>query len=124
MRTATWRSSGLSVGAFVDITNLYLLVVPALWAGKGAYLAGAVRRHDGSLVPVEDVTARLTPLPESNDRAALVDDLAPCHLYGHLAELLARADPLVALPPKEPAPQRTYWVCGRRRPVAWFAESW
>ena len=109
---------------FVEITNLYLLVVPALWAGKGAYLAGAVRRHDGSLVPVEDVAARLTALPESNDRAALVDDLAPCHLYGHLAELLARADPLVALPPKEPAPQRTYRVCGRRRPVAWFAESW
>ena len=68
---------------FVEITNLYLLVVPALWAGKGAYLAGAVRRHDGSLVPVEDVAARLTPLPESNDRAALVDDLATSHLYRH-----------------------------------------
>ena len=90
-------------GTLVEITNLYLLVVPALWAGKGAYLAGAVRRHDGSLVPVEDVAARLASLPEGNDRTTLVDDLAPCHLYRHLAELLARADPPVAtvgLPPK------------------------
>src|SRR5215208_8304924 len=123
MRTATWRSSGLSVGAFVEITNLYLLVVPALGTGEGAHLARAVCRHDGGLVPVEDISARLAPLPEGNDRTTLVDDLAPCHLYRHLAELLARADPLVTLPPKEPAPQRAYWVCGRGWPVAWLAES-
>ena len=111
------------MGTLVKITDLDLLIITALGAGERSYLSRAVCRHDGSLVPVEDVAARLTPLPESNDRAALVDDLAPCHLYGHLAELLARADPLVALPPKEPAPKRAYWVCGRRRPVAWLAES-
>src|SRR5919107_1922594 len=105
---------------WLEVSGLDLLVVPALGTGEGAHLARAVCRHDGGLVPVEDVSARLAPLPEGNDRAALVDDLAPCHLYRHLAEVLARADPLVALPPKEPAPQRTYWVCGRRRPVAWF----
>jgi hypothetical protein len=30
MRTATWRSSGLLARTFVEITNLYLLVVPHL----------------------------------------------------------------------------------------------
>src|SRR5215204_5177221 len=30
MRMATWRSSGLSAGTFVEITNLYLLVVSKL----------------------------------------------------------------------------------------------
>jgi hypothetical protein len=84
----------------VEITDLYLLVVAALGTGERSHFSGAVRRHDGSLVPVEDVAARFAPLPEGNDRAALVDDLAACHLYRHLAELLARADPLVALPPK------------------------
>ena len=120
------RSSGLSVMAFVEITNFYLLVVSALWTGKGAYLAGAVRRHDGSLVPVEDVAARLAPLPERDDRAALVDYLSACHLYRHLAELLARAvlsAATVELPPEEPAPERASRVCGRRRPVAWLAKS-
>jgi hypothetical protein len=106
----------------VEITNLYLLVVAALGAGEGAYLAGAVCRHDGSLVPVEDVAALLAPLPEGNDRAALVDDPATCHLYRHLAELLARAVPPVALHPKEPAPERASEVRGRRRPVAWLPE--
>ena len=113
-------------GTLVEITNLYFLVVPARWAGKGAYLAGAVRRHDGGLVPVEDVAAHLAPLPEGDDRATLVDYLSACHLYRHLAELLARAGlsaATVELPPEEPAPERASRVCGRRRPVAWLAES-
>ena len=87
----------------MEITNLYLLIVPALGAGERSYLSRTVRRNDGSLVPVEDIAARLAPLPEGNDRAAFVDDLATSHLYRHLAELLARAGPLIAtvgLPPK------------------------
>jgi hypothetical protein len=90
-------------GTLVEITNLYLLIVPALGAGERSYLSRTVRRNDGSLVPVEDVAASLAPLPEGNDRAAFVDDLATSHLYRHLAELLARAGPLIAtlgLPPK------------------------
>ena len=82
-RTATWRSSGLSAGAFVEITNLYLLIVPALGTGERTYFSRTVCRDDGGLVPVEDVAARLASLPERNDRASLVDDLAACHLYGH-----------------------------------------
>ena len=85
---------------FVEKTGLDFLEISALWACKRTYFSRAISGNYGCLVEVEDVAARLTPLPESNDRAALVDDLTPCHLYGHLAELLARADPLVALPPK------------------------
>src|SRR5918993_3388552 len=83
MRTATWRSSGLSAGTFVEITNLYLLIVPALGTCERTYFPRTVCRDDGSLVPVEDVAARLALLPEGNDRASLVDYLAACHLYRH-----------------------------------------
>src|SRR5215212_3785874 len=83
MRTATWRSSGLSAGTFVEITNLYFLVVAALGAGERAHLPGAVRWHDGRLVPVEDVAARLAPLPEGHHRAPLAYDLAARHLRRH-----------------------------------------
>jgi hypothetical protein len=91
------------MGTLVEITDFDLLIVPALGAGERSYLSRTVRRNDGSLVPVEDVAARLAPLPEGDDRAAFVDDLATSHLYRHLAELLARAGPLgatVGLPPK------------------------
>ena len=91
------------VRTLMEIADLNLLIVPALGAGERSYLSRTVRRNDGSLVPVEDVAARLAPLPEGNDRAALVDDPATSHLYRHLAELLARAGPLIAtvgLPPK------------------------
>jgi hypothetical protein len=72
-----------------EMAQTYLLVVPALGTGEGAYFSRAVCRHDGSLVPVEDIAARLALLPEGYDRAALVDYLAACHLYRHLAKLLA-----------------------------------
>jgi hypothetical protein len=114
------------MGTLVEITDFDLLIVPALGAGERSYLSRTVRRNDGSLVPVEDVAARLAPLPEGDDRAALVDYLSACHLYRHLAELLARAGlsaATVELPPEEPAPERASRVCGRRRPVAWLAES-
>jgi hypothetical protein len=111
------------VGAFVDITNLYLLVVTTLGAGERSYFSRAVGRHDGSLVPVEDVAARLAFLPEGHDRAPFVYYLSAHNLYRHLAELLTRADPLIALPTKEFAPERACWVCGRRRSVAWLAEA-
>jgi hypothetical protein len=91
------------MGTLVEITDFDLLIVPALGAGERSYLSRTVRRNDGSLVPVEDVAASLAPLPEGDDRAAFVDDLATSHLYRHLAELLARAGPLratVGLPPK------------------------
>jgi hypothetical protein len=91
------------VRTLVEITDLDILIVPALGAGERSYLSRAVCRNDGSLVPVEDIAARLAPLPEGNDRAAFVDDLATSHLYRHLAELLARAGLLIAtvgLPPK------------------------
>jgi hypothetical protein len=91
------------MGTLVEITDLDLLIVPALWAGERSYLSRTVRRNDGSLVPIEDVAASLALLPEGDDRAAFVDDLATSHLYRHLAELLARAGPLmvtVGLPPK------------------------
>src|SRR5918992_1439434 len=78
------RSSGGSlVRTLVEITDLNLLIVPALGAGERSYLSRAVCRHDGSLVPIEDVAARLAPLLECNDRAALVDDLATSDLYRH-----------------------------------------
>src|SRR5215204_3941384 len=67
---------------------LYLLVIPALGAGERAHLPGAVCRHDGGLIPVEDVAARLALLPEGYDRAALVYYLAAGHLYRHRAKLL------------------------------------
>src|SRR5215212_3252291 len=98
MRTATWRSSGLSAGTFVEITNLYLLVVAALGAGERAHLPGAVRRHDGRLVPVEDVAAGLAPLPEGHHRAALADYLAARHLYRHLASGMLRACHVIVCP--------------------------
>jgi hypothetical protein len=91
------------VRTLVEIMDLNLLIVSALGAGERSYLSRTVCRNDGSLVPVEDVAALLAPLPEGNDRAAFVDDLATSHLYRHLAELLARAGPLLAivgLPPK------------------------
>jgi hypothetical protein len=65
------------------MSRLYLLIVPALGTGERTYFSGAVCRHDSSLVPVKDVAARLALLPEGNDRAALVDDLAASHLYRH-----------------------------------------
>ena len=67
----------------MEITDLYLLVVAAFGAGERAHLAGAVRRDDGGLVPVEDVAARLASLPEGHDRAPLADDLAARHLCRH-----------------------------------------
>jgi hypothetical protein len=82
------------------VAQPYYLVVAALGAREGSYFSRAVCGHDSSLIPIEDVAALLALLPEGNDRAALVDDLSTSHLYRHLAELLARADPLVALPPK------------------------
>src|SRR5215210_1601621 len=64
--------SGLSLArALVEITDFYLLVATAFGAREGTYLSRAVSGHDGGLVPVEDVAARLTLLPEGNDRAAL-----------------------------------------------------
>src|SRR4051812_12164656 len=39
------------------VSRYHLLVIAALGAGERAHLAGAVRRHDRRLVPVEDVTA-------------------------------------------------------------------
>jgi hypothetical protein len=87
----------------VEITDLNLLIVPALGAGERSYLSRTVCRNDGGLVPVEDVAANLAPLPEGYDRAAFVDDLATSHLYRHLAEHLARSGPFivtVGLPPK------------------------
>jgi hypothetical protein len=67
----------------VEITNLYLLVITALGTGERSYFSRAICGHDGSLVPVEDVAAHLAPLPEGNDRTALVDYAAACHLYRH-----------------------------------------
>src|SRR5215210_3774710 len=78
--------SGLSLArALVEIADFYLLVVTAFGTREGTYLSRAVSGHDGGLVPVEDVAARLTLLPEGNDRAALAYDLATCHLYRHSA---------------------------------------
>jgi hypothetical protein len=65
------------------MTSLYFLIITALGTGERSNVSRAVSGYDGSLVPVEDVAARLAPLPEGHDRAALVDDLAACHLYGH-----------------------------------------
>lgn len=79
------RSGRLLGWPLVEIADLHLLVVSAFGAGEGAYLSGPVRRHDGCLVPVEDVAARLAPLPEGYDRAPLADDLAARHLCRHLA---------------------------------------
>src|SRR5215212_10900613 len=87
MRTATWRSSGLSARTLVEITNLYLLVVAALGAGERTHLAGAEGGDDRRLVEVEDVAALLALLLEGDDRAPLVHDLAPRHLYSHLCSL-------------------------------------
>ena len=72
-----------SLPSGVVMSRLYLLVVAALRAGEWAYFSGAVCRHDGCLVPVEDVATRLAPLPEGNDRAAFAHDLATSHLYRH-----------------------------------------
>src|SRR5918995_3361984 len=65
----------------------YLLVVAALRAGERAHLARAEGWDDGGLVPVEDVPALLASLPEGYDRASLVHDLAPRHLYRHRCNL-------------------------------------
>src|SRR5215207_2906313 len=85
MRTATWRLSGLSAGAFVEITNLYLLVIATLRAGEGPDLPGTEGGDDGRLVPVEDVAALLALLPEGHHRAPLVDDHTTRHLYSHVS---------------------------------------
>jgi hypothetical protein len=84
----------------VEKTGLDFLVISALWARKRTHLSRAISGNYGRLVEVEDVAARLTPLAKGHHDAALADDLATSHLYRHLAELLARADQLVALPPK------------------------
>src|SRR5918995_1332573 len=65
----------------------YLLVVAALRAGERAHLAGTEGWDDGRLVPVEDVPTLLAPLTEGYDRASLVHDLAPRHLYRHRCNL-------------------------------------
>src|SRR5215210_6067507 len=83
--TPTSGSSGLLARTFVEITGLYLLVVPTLWACKRTHLSRPVSGDDGGLIPVEDVAARLAPLAEGHDRAALANDLATRHLYRHLA---------------------------------------
>jgi hypothetical protein len=77
------------------MTSLYLLIIAALGTGERSNVSRAVCGHDGSLVPVEDVAARLAPLPEGNDRAPLVDDLAACHLYGHPTSAEKRATSLL-----------------------------
>ena len=61
----------------------YLLIITALRAGEESDLAGAEGGDDGGLVPIEDVTALLAPLAESDDRAPLVDYQASLHLYCH-----------------------------------------
>ena len=68
---------------FVEITQLYFLVIAALRAGERAHLAGAEGGDDGGLVPVEDVAAFLALLPESHDRTPLVYDHTPRDLYRH-----------------------------------------
>src|SRR5215207_6172684 len=85
MKTATWRLSGLSAGAFVEITNLYLLVIATLRAGEGPDLPGTEGGDDSRLVPVEDVAALLALLPEGHHRAPLVDDYTTRHLYSHVS---------------------------------------
>jgi hypothetical protein len=66
----------------------YLLVVTALRAGERAHLAGAEGGDDSGFVEVKDITALFTPLPEGDDRAPLVNDLTPRHLYRHRRSLL------------------------------------
>src|ERR671921_1850133 len=68
-----------------EVSYHHLLVVTALRAGEGTNLPRAVGWHDGRLVPVEDVAARLAPLTEGNDRAPLADYFATRHLCRHLA---------------------------------------
>ena len=82
---AIWRSGGLSAGALVEVTNLHLLIIAAFGAGEGAYFPGAVCRHDGRLVPVEDVATRLALLSEGHDRTPLADYFATRHLCRHFA---------------------------------------
>jgi hypothetical protein len=67
------------------MTCLYLLIITALRAGERSDLPRAEGRHDGSLVPVEDVGALFAPLAEGHYRAPLVDDQASHHLYRHLS---------------------------------------
>src|SRR4051812_48763090 len=86
---ATWirtrfLSARMSTRSRFMVSRFHLLVVAAFRAGKRAYLPGAVRRHDGGLVPVEDVAAGLAALPEGHHRAPLADDLAARHLNRHL----------------------------------------
>ena len=109
MRTATWRSSGLSAGTFVEITNLYLLVVAALGAGERAYLAGAEGWDYGGLVPVEDVAAFFALLPEGDDRAPFDHDLAPRHLYRHCCSLPTKRGPRTDCTPTMPLLARRLW---------------
>jgi hypothetical protein len=70
------------------MTSHYLLVVAALRAGERAHLAGAEGGDDGGLVEVEDVAAPFALLPEGDDRAPLLNDLTPRHLYSHRSSLL------------------------------------
>ncbi len=63
----------------------YLLIIAALRAGEGSYIAGAEGGDYGGLVPVEDVAALFAPLAEGHYRAPLVDDQASRHLYRHLS---------------------------------------
>ena len=67
------------------VSHYHFLIIAAFGAGEGAYFPGAVCRHDGRLVPVEDVATRLAPLSEGHDRTPLADYFATRHLYRHLA---------------------------------------
>src|SRR5215207_6345784 len=95
----------------VVMTSHYLLVVTALRAGERAHLAGAVGGDDDGLVEVEDVAALLALLPEGDDRAPLVNDLTPRHLYRHRRSLLkasqrtAASERIVLETPTSPASQ-------------------
>ena len=94
----------------MEITNLYLLIVAALGTRERTHLARAEGRDDGSLVPVEDVTALLAPLPEGHDRAPLVHDHTPRHLYRHASVSLAnprRVEDNCTRDPPMPAPLDT-----------------
>ena len=68
----------------VVMVRHYLLIITALRAGEGPYLAGAEGGDDGGLVPLEDVGALFAPLAEGHDRAPLVDDQTSLNLYSHV----------------------------------------
>src|SRR5215207_6373615 len=108
---AVSKLSGLSARTLVEIPNFYFLVVTALRAGERAHLAVAVGGDDGGLVEVEDVAALFALLPEGDDRAPLVNDLTPRHLYRHRRSLLktsqrtAASERIVLETPTSPSSQ-------------------